>query len=145
MSEKSFIEWVAKVFTEEGYRHIPFDNLPPEATSLASRIHREIDRHSKQTRGCTQALNWGEEFYEMSIRALSAFIKIGKLGVEITDIETLCRDVLEIFSKELDFENCSIMLKDTDGMTSAISSRQGERRCLAEREAGRKYEHIEAG
>jgi PAS domain S-box-containing protein len=126
MSEKSFIDWVAKVFTEKGYRHIPFDNLPPEATSLASKIHREIDKHTKQTHGCMQALNWGEEFYEMSIRALSAFIKIGKLGADITDIETLCKNVLEIFSKELDFENCSIMLKDADGLHLRLITGRGK-------------------
>jgi PAS domain S-box-containing protein len=126
MSEKSFIEWVAKVFTEQGYRHIPFDNLPPEATSLASKIHREIDRHTKQAHGCMKALNWGEEFYEMSIRALSAFIKIGRLGADITDIETLCKNVLEIFSRELDFENCSIMLKDADGFSLRLIAGRGK-------------------
>jgi len=126
MSERSFIEWVGKVFTEEGYRHVPFDHLPPEATSLASKIHRELDKQTKRTEGCMKALNWGEEFYEMSIRALSAFIKIGKLGADITDMETLCKNVLAIFSKELDFENCSIMLKDADGLHLRLIAGSGK-------------------
>jgi signal transduction histidine kinase/CheY-like chemotaxis protein len=113
MSKKmTLTEWVTKAFAGEGYRPVPLDDLPPEQAALASAVHREFTNQRRYATVCMDALDGAEAFYDISLRALSALIKIGKLGASITNTETLCKKVVEILSRELDFENCSIMLKD---------------------------------
>jgi signal transduction histidine kinase/ActR/RegA family two-component response regulator len=105
-------EWVSRAFAGERYRPVPLDDLPPEQAALASAIHRELTNQRKYATVCMDAFERAEAFYDISLKALSALIKIGKLGASITNTETLCRRVVDILSRELDFENCSIMLKD---------------------------------
>ncbi|HMK48684.1 MAG TPA: ATP-binding protein [Thermodesulfovibrionales bacterium] len=110
--DMSLTDWLTMAFTEHGYTHIPFEDLPPEQADLAAAIHRELTDQKKYSMICLDALNNAEAFYDISIKALSALIEIGKLGATITNKETLCKRVVEILSKGLDFENCSIMLRD---------------------------------
>ncbi|HET6514437.1 MAG TPA: ATP-binding protein [Thermodesulfovibrionales bacterium] len=80
----------------------------------------------KYSRVYYQALQGMERFYELSIRALSALIRVGRLGDEITQIDVLCKRILEIFSQELQFENCSIMLRDEDGEHLSLVAGKGK-------------------
>jgi len=62
--------------------------------------------------GPSDLLHSEDEFYEKVIRIISAMIRVSALGKRQRELEGLCRDIVDIFSGELDFENCSIMLKD---------------------------------
>ncbi|MBI5055900.1 MAG: sensor domain-containing diguanylate cyclase [Nitrospirae bacterium] len=116
MDNPSFIKLLEDIV--KGSR-IPdsFTGLSAEEEILAIRIHGELEKAKayKNYSGIyLQALSGTEKFYDMSIRALSALIKVGKIEEEVKDVYTLCKKTLEIFAQELEFENCSIMLKDTD-------------------------------
>jgi len=95
----------------------PFDSLSAEEETLAKRIYGEFEKaqiYKNYTGIYLRALDGTERFYEISIRALSALIKVGKIEEEVKDVYTLCKKTLDIFAQELEFENCSIMLKDSD-------------------------------
>jgi signal transduction histidine kinase len=121
MNDRKLMDWLGSAFTGEGgslKKLPPPDGLDGEAAELALRIYSEckkLDTYDNYSRIYMQALNSMEKYYEMSIRALSAMIKIGGAGAGVSDIDALCRHTLEIFSRELEFENCSIMLLDEAG------------------------------
>jgi diguanylate cyclase (GGDEF)-like protein len=118
MGNDSLLTWLNNVFTKEGYIPSSYEGLRPEEKILAEKITdlcNKAGNYENRSKVYLQALNRTEGFYEVSIRALSALIKVGKLGEEARDVNTLCKNTLEVFSQELEFENCSLMLKDPDG------------------------------
>lgn len=111
------MKWLNSTFTEEGYVPTPPDGLSTEEALIAERIQKAFEKaelFKRYSKVYQQVLDGTERFYEMLIRALSALIRIDRLGEEARDINVLCKKILDIFSRELGFENCSIMLKDTD-------------------------------
>ncbi len=113
MTEKySISEWIDKSFTEQGYLPVAFENLAEQDMITAKKVHNEFEKQKKYSRVCVNTLNSAEIFYEKAIRVFSALIKIGKLNKEILTLEKFCKKTTQILSDELDFENCSIMLKD---------------------------------
>ncbi len=131
-----FMQWLNTVFTEEGYQHHPFDGLSEEERIIAKRIGKEYEKASiykSYSKLYLQSMEGTENFYEMSINALSALIKIGDLGSEIMDVVLLCEKILDIFSEELEFENCSIML---------VEDNKKHLRLIAGKGKGDKYEPV---
>jgi signal transduction histidine kinase len=123
------MDWLGSVFTAEGLKLRPPEGLDGREAALALGIYSEckkLDTRANYSRIYMQALNGMERYYEMSIGALSAIIKIGRAGAGVSDIDTLCQSTLEIFSRELDFENCSIMLVDEDGTGLALIAGRGK-------------------
>ncbi len=113
MTEKySISRWIDNSFTEQGYLPVSLDNLSEHDAVIVKKIHQEIQRQKKYSCLCFNTLNTSEIFYEKSIRCFSALIKIGKLNKEILTLEMFCKKTTRILSDELDFDNCSIMLKD---------------------------------
>ncbi len=113
----NLIERLFKHFEEQSSKYIPLDGLSEKESIIAKEINKKFEQAQRcetVSKVYLQALTGTEHFYEMSIRALSALIRVGMLGEEVKNIEALCENTLDIFSEELDFENCSIMLKDTD-------------------------------
>ena len=128
MNNDSLLTWLNKVFTEESYNPSSYEGLRPEEKILAENITGIFEKArtcENRSKIYLQALDRTEEFYEVSIRALSALIKVGKLGEEVRDIYTLCKNTLEVFSQELEFENCSLMLKDADGENLSLIAGKG--------------------
>ncbi|MBI5097852.1 MAG: sensor domain-containing diguanylate cyclase [Nitrospirae bacterium] len=118
MGNDSLLTWLNNVFAKEGHSPSSYEGLRPEEKILAEKITelcKKAGNYENRSKVYLQALNRTEGFYEVSIRALSALIKVGRLGEEVKDVYTLCKNTLEVFSHELEFENCSLMLKDTDG------------------------------
>ncbi len=129
MENTPFIQWLTDLLTDDG--HVP--SCPEDLSDEESTLARGIRERIKQTWALTdhagiylQALSGTEKFYDMSIRALSALIKVGRISGEIKDIYTLCRKSLEIFSQELEFENCSIMMKDSDNEHLVLMAGKGK-------------------
>jgi len=113
MIEKySIDQWIENSFTEKGYSPVSLDKLSEHDAMIAKKINNEIQRQKKYSHLCINTLNNAEIFYEKSIRVFSALIKIGKLNKEILTLEIFCKKTTQILSDELDFDNCSIMLKD---------------------------------
>ncbi|HMK55877.1 MAG TPA: sensor domain-containing diguanylate cyclase [Dissulfurispiraceae bacterium] len=67
-----------------------------------------------------------DEFYEKIIRIISAMIRVSALGKREREMDTLCRNIVDIFSGELSFENCSIMLKDDGGKKLILVAGSGK-------------------
>jgi diguanylate cyclase (GGDEF)-like protein len=128
MGNDSLLTWLNKIFAEDGCVPSSYEGLRPEEKILAENITGIFGKaraYEDRSKIYLQALNRTEEFYEVSIRALSALIKVGKLGEEVRDVYTLCKNTLDVFSQELEFENCSLMLKDADGKHLSLMAGRG--------------------
>ncbi|HMK44263.1 MAG TPA: sensor domain-containing diguanylate cyclase [Dissulfurispiraceae bacterium] len=86
----------------------------------------EGERNKLVSKALHRALNEVDRFYEFSIRALSALIKVGRIDGNLVETDHFCRNVLDIFAEELDFENCSIMLKEQDGTSLRLMAGKGK-------------------
>ncbi len=53
-----------------------------------------------------------EKLHKQVIRGLSAFRRMGEIQTVGIDIEAICNEAVQVFVDELDFENCSILLKE---------------------------------
>ncbi len=129
MSDHVFIERLHDAFKESGYAPVSLDGLSHKEIFIAEKINRMVEKKRRDksiSEVYLQALNGTEHFYEMSIRALSALIKVGRLSEDVNNIESLCENTLDIFSHELDFENCSIMLKDKDEKYLTVIAGRGK-------------------
>lgn len=129
MDKGYFIKWLDNRFSKGDCIPPSLERLNSGEKLLAGRL-MEMCEKARSYETCSkiylQALNGTEGFYDMSIRALSALIKIGKLGEEVKNINALCNNALEVFSRELDFENCSIMLKDEANEHLVLTAGKGK-------------------
>jgi diguanylate cyclase (GGDEF)-like protein len=128
MISNPFLIWLDSVFSGESDSPPSCEGLLPEETRLAGKVSELYTRarnSENRSNNYLQAFNRTEEFYDLSIRTLSALIKVGRLGEGAKDICTLCRDILDVFSRELEFENYSIMLKDADGQHLVLQAGKG--------------------
>ncbi|MBI3593109.1 MAG: GGDEF domain-containing protein [Nitrospirae bacterium] len=130
MSEQLFLKWLHKAFSEKGYTPVPLEGLSHEDILLAEKLQKECKRVDetlkRYSKTYLQALNGTEMFYEMAIRALSALINIGHLCGKLSDIDLLCDYIVDIFSQELEFENCSVMLTEPDGKYLRLVAGKGK-------------------
>jgi diguanylate cyclase (GGDEF)-like protein len=128
MISDPFLIWLNSVFSGESYSLPACEGLLPEEIRLAGKIAElctKARNSENRSKNYLQAFNRTEGFYDLSIRALSALIKVGRIGERAKDTYTLCRDILEVFSRELEFENYSIMLKDADGQHLVLKAGKG--------------------
>lgn len=128
-SENLLIERLYRSATAGSFSLISLDGLTDRERFIAQRLNQEImqcDRFRVAYKAFHHALDEVERFYERSVRALSALIKVGRLDDVFYDPDQFCRSVLDIFSEELDFENCSIMLKNPDGKTLSLIAGKGK-------------------
>lgn len=112
MTEDALFHWLTRALDDREVLTAPAEGLSPAETLLARRLQQEMLRSYRDFQVYSQAFQGMEKFYDTSIHALSAFIKVGKLTEEVTNTDLLCKKALEIFSRELEFENCSIMLRE---------------------------------
>ncbi|KAF0181287.1 MAG: sensory box/ggdef domain protein [Nitrospirae bacterium] len=108
---------------------ISLEGLSDRERFIALKLNEEIsqgDRCRIVSRAFHRALDEVDRFYELSIRVLSALIKVGRIDEAFYDPDRFCRNVLDIFSEELDFENCSIMLKTADGKMLKVVAGKGK-------------------
>ena len=115
MSHKEFIRLLHESFSQPLIRPLPVDQLSGEELNIAKKINNEIEQATKcqlMAGGSIHVIERVEYFYEKIIGVISALIRVSALSRSETDLDTLCGEMVRIFSKELDFDNCSIMLKD---------------------------------
>ncbi|KJU84218.1 PAS/PAC sensor signal transduction histidine kinase [Candidatus Magnetobacterium bavaricum] len=124
MNERKFINWLGTVFTAEGLKLSPPQGFEGEEAALALRIYAECNRIVTYGNLYMQTLNSMENYCELSIRALSAMINISVCT--ICNIDAFCSKTLEIFVKELDIENCSIMMLDAEGKNLMLVAGRGK-------------------
>ncbi len=131
MKKDAFLEWLTLALDDREVFGKPAADLSPAETLVARRLHQEVSRCQRDFQIYSQAFQGMERFYDTSIHALSAFIKVGKLTEEVTNTDLLCRKALEVFSQELDFENCSIMLREPgdDFLTLVAGMGKSDRYC----------------
>ncbi len=107
---------------------LSLEGLSDQERFIALKLNEEISRRNRcelVSRTFHRALDEVERFYELSIRALSALIKVGRLDEAFYDADKFCRNVLDIFSDELEFDNCSIMVKTPDGKALRVVAGKG--------------------
>ena len=117
MSKPILFEWLQKFLSGHGYPPVSFEGLSSTEAAMAKQIENEFrkpDTFNQYSKIFLQTLDSSERFSELSIRALSALIKMGQLGETIRDVNVFCRHVAEIFTLELGFENCLILLIPPD-------------------------------
>lgn len=115
MNDKSFLRLLRRSLNESPARLLHLEGLSGEELSIAKRINDEIDKAGKYeviASGSIRIMERAEHFDEKIIGVLSAMIKVSVLSTTEKELDSLCRSIVRIFSKELDFDNCSIMLKD---------------------------------
>ncbi len=132
MSEQIFARWLQRFLSGDGYPPVSFEGLSSTETAMARQIEnecRKTDTFNRYSRIFLQTLDSSERFSEVAIRALSALIKIGQLGETIRDVDIFCRNIAAIFTRELGFENCLILLKHPDTgklRLEAYSAKEGD-------------------
>lgn len=116
-------------FLSYQYKPIVIEGLTDKEIFVAEKINALFQR-SQKFRGLSKvflkSLSESEHFFEMVIRVLSAMIKVGTVSEEASDVQVLCEKVLEVFVDELDFENCSIMLRDPDANELMLIAGRGK-------------------
>jgi diguanylate cyclase (GGDEF)-like protein len=118
MSHKSFIRLLQQSFSEPLIRPLPLDQLSGDELFVARKINDEIDKAARSrliASGSMSVMERVEYFHEKIIGVMSAMIRVSALSRSERDLDALCGEMVGIFSKELDFDNCSIMLKDEKG------------------------------
>lgn len=129
VSESLLLERLYRACTAGMSVPISVEGLSERERFIAVKLNEELaqgDRCKIVSRAFHRALDEVDRFYELSIRALSALIKVGRLDEAFYDTDTFCRNVLDIFSEELDFDNCSIMLKTADGKSLKVVAGKGK-------------------
>ena len=129
MIDNPFLKRLSRTLSESPGNLIRLDGLAGEESAVARMINEQIMKARKCERiagGSLGVLESEEAFYEKIIRVISAMIRMSTLGKKERDIDTLCRDIVIIFSKELDFDNCSIMLKDEEGKKLVLIAGSGK-------------------
>ncbi len=117
MSEQIFAQWLQRFLSGDDHSPVSFEGLSSTEIAMAQQIQNECrknDTFNQYTRTFLHALDSSERFSELAIRTLSALIKMGQLGETIRDVDVFCRHIAEIFTRELGFENCFILLRHTD-------------------------------
>ncbi|MBZ0156145.1 MAG: sensor domain-containing diguanylate cyclase [Alphaproteobacteria bacterium] len=150
MSSQPFLKWLERVLSEKGRTPVPTEGISPRETVLAERIKREceqaaaLQRYSKLS---LQALNNTEMLCEMTLRVLSSLIKIGRTGEGPRDIDELCSDIVGVLSQDLEFENCSIMLKEPGGghLRIVAGKGKGDKYLVAQKRRGKRARSIRIG
>ena len=132
MSGQVFQHWLQRFLSAEGHAPVPYDGLNQaeiEVVQLVEKECRKADTVKQYSNAFLQTLDSTQQFSEVAIRALSALTKIGYLGETVRNINDFCMHIAEIFTHELGFENCSILLKDApDGnLRSVASSAKGDK------------------
>jgi diguanylate cyclase (GGDEF)-like protein len=123
------MKWLDRTFNGKGNLTVPPAGLSRGEAALAEKIRLECEKAAtlkRYTKLYMQTLNGTDAFYEMCLRAISALVMIGHLCEEAGDIDVLCRNIMEIFSRELEFENCSIMLTEPDGKHLRLAAGRGK-------------------
>ncbi len=118
MNKESFIERLNQALAKSASKPIPLDDLSSAELTIAKKINEEISkaaRFEKMARGSLDLIEKAEGFSERIIRVISAMIKLSMLSKAADDVNVLCREIVEIISRDLEFDNCSIMLKDDTG------------------------------
>lgn len=129
MIHKSFFERLSLSLNESPGTPMHLAGLADEELAVARMINEQIEKARKcalVAGGSLGVIEKKEEFYEKIIRVISAMIRVSALGKRERDIDMLCRDIVDIFSKELDFDNCSIMLKDEKGKKLVLVAGSGK-------------------
>ena len=117
MSKPIFFDWLQRFLSEDGYPPVSFEGLSSAEVSMAKQIENEFRKtntFNQYSKAFLQTLDSSERFSELAIRTLSALIKMGQLGETVSDVDIFCRHMAEIFTRELGFENCLILLKNPD-------------------------------
>jgi diguanylate cyclase (GGDEF)-like protein len=118
MSRGPFIERLNHALAKSAARPIPLDDLSAGELAIAKKINGEISRAArfeKMARGSLDLIERAEGFSEKIIRVISAMIRLSMLSKTADDIGILCKEIVQIISRDLEFDNCSIMLKDETG------------------------------
>jgi putative methionine-R-sulfoxide reductase with GAF domain len=129
MIDNPFLKRLSRTLSESPGTPIRLDGLAGEESAVARMINEQIMKARKCERlagGSLGILESEEAFYEKIIRVISAMIRMSTLGKKERDLDTLCGDIVNIFSKELDFDNCSIMLKDEEGNKLVLIAGSGK-------------------
>ncbi|MFO0752554.1 MAG: sensor domain-containing diguanylate cyclase [Thermodesulfovibrionales bacterium] len=150
MSSRPFLEWLERVLAEEGRTALPTGKISSREQALAEEIRKRceqaatLQRYSKLS---LQALNSTEMLCEMTLRVLSALIRIDRIGEGPQDIDSLCREIVDVLSQDLEFENCSIMLKEPEGehLRIAAGKGKGDKYAVAPKKKGGKARLIRLG
>lgn len=150
MSSRFFLKWLEGALAEEGHTPVPTEGLSPHERALAEETRKRCEqaamlrRYSKLS---LQTLNSTEMLCEMSLRVLSALIKIDRIGEGPQDIEGLCREIVKVLSQDLEFENCSIMLKEPEGeyLRIVAGKGKGDKYAAAQTRKGKRSRLIRIG
>jgi diguanylate cyclase (GGDEF)-like protein len=97
---------------------IRLDGLSGIELSVAEKINNEIlkaSHYEDMAKGSLGIIEKTEGFSEKIVRVISAMIRLNMLSSKGDDIRILCTHIVGIISKELEFDNCSIMLRDETG------------------------------
>jgi diguanylate cyclase (GGDEF)-like protein len=117
MDRKDLIGRINQVLGKETARAIPLDDLSGVELTAAIKINDEIRRAARFeeiARGSLDVMEKAEGFSGKIIRVISAMIRLNMMGTAVEDIGALSRNIVEIIAKELEFDNCSLMLKVKD-------------------------------
>lgn len=127
-SDNLLIERLYRATMAGAFSPVSLEGLSERERFIAQKLNQEVtqcNRFKVASKAFHHALDEVERFYDRSVRALSALIKVGRLDDVFYDTDQFCRSVLDIFSEELDFENCSIMLANADGKTLTLVAGKG--------------------
>ena len=132
MSNQIFFERLQRFLSGDDHPPVSFEGLSSTEVAMVKQIENEFrktDTFNQYSKVFLQTLDSAERFSELAIRALSVLIKMGQLGETIRDIDVFCRRIAQIFTRELGFENCSILLRDPDTgkLRPGACSAKGER------------------
>ena len=118
MNRGNFIERLNQALAKSASKPIPLEDLSSMELVVAKKINEEISRAARfeqMARGSLDLIEKAEGFSDKIIRVISAMIRLSMLSRAAEDVNTLCREIVEIISRDLEFDNCSIMLKDDIG------------------------------
>ncbi len=118
MSTRTIFRLLHESFGETPLKPIPVDGLSGEERSIIEKVNDEIAKAEKCrliAGGSIRIIEGVEGFYEKIIGIISAMIQVSALGRKEWDLDVICKEIVRIFSKDLDFDNCSIMLKSEQG------------------------------
>ena len=129
MTAKAFITLLHQSLKENPAKPLPVYGLSGVELFIADKINDRISDAATCRligSGSVSVIERAESFYEKIIGVISAMIRVSALSGGDRDIDTLCREMVEIFSKELEFDNCSIMLKDEKGKSLVLIAGSGK-------------------
>ncbi len=129
MIDKPFLERLSRDLSASSGEPIQLDGLAGDELAVVRMINEQIEKARKCEFMAGESLGImesDEEFYQKIIRVISAMIRVSALGKRERGIDSLCQDIVTILSKELDFDNCSIMLKDEEGNKLVLIAGSGK-------------------